>query len=145
MLVEVCLNDESHQALLYKLLTERYEADCVNIEGSSLDELPSIVSYLRWLEANRPEFFYFWLENGDPCALVFLRKLDSEYEIGVFVLKGKQKQGIGKRAVNAILQKHPLYPIVARINPRNQSSIRLFESLDFRSVSIEYKHYGPTI
>jgi len=136
MLVPVDPTGEQHQQLLYKLLEERYlQAETINTLGS-LPTLPSFSAYRTWLTAQPCDRYYLCSENGVFRGSVLLRPWGDDAqgrcEIGVFVFARHRGEGVGTRAVEAILNRHPQTSPVAIINPHNQASESLFRKFGFR-------------
>ena len=65
-------------------------------------------------------------DRGEPGATI---------ELGVVLVPHAKKQGIATRAIRLLLPAlfaKNVHRIVARVDPRNTASLRLFERLDFR-------------
>ena len=68
--------------------------------------------------------------------------LTRQNEIGIFLETAYQRDGYGRAAVNALMERHGDRRYLANINPANTSSIRFFEDMGFRRVQYTYAWEG---
>lgn len=123
-LVDVYSHDLA-AVVLYDLLRERTNKPHVNI---SHREFPTWESHLSFINS-RPYANWYLIEvDEQKVGAVYLTKQD---EIGVQVLGMWHGRGIGKQAIEMLMQQHPRTKYYANINPQNDRSIRLFKSLGF--------------
>ena len=83
--------------------------------------------------------WYLIEAKGEIVGAVYLSKAD---EIGVFLFRKHQGHSLGPKAVGAIMKRHPRRRFLANINPRNQGSIAMFESMGFRHLQNTYEFNG---
>ena len=62
-------------------------------------------------------------------------------EVGIFIFKMWQRKGIGKAAIEELLQRHP-GNLLANINPNNERSIQFFEELGAKHIQNTYEICG---
>lgn len=126
--------------LAWKLLNER--ADTMNISHS---KMPSWDEHCDFVEGNPYRIWNAVVVNGTPVGTVYLTKRN---EIGIFILQEYQGKGYAKAAIKKLLTVHRPLPgipsfrpgsFVANVNPANQASIRLFESLGAKHISNTYQ------
>lgn len=75
-----------------------------------------------------------------PVASVYLTHSN---EIGVFVDQGHRGKGIGKDLVQEIIKRNGPGRYLANINPKNETSIRMFDGLGFRHIQNTYEINAP--
>lgn len=118
-------------SVLYRLLEERTPE--VNI---SHRELPSWDDHCTFV-ASRPYAAWYLIEvEGQPIGAIYLSRMD---EIGVFILRAHQGRGYGRRAVLALMERHPRDRYLANVNPANEHSIAFFRSLGFEHIQNTYE------
>lgn len=126
--------------LLYRLLKER--VDDTNITHQ---KLPSWEEHLEFF-VSRPYRAWYLIEDGG--AWIGATYVTRRNEVGIFLFDECQGKGLGRRALEALMQAVDPLPavpaerfegFVANINPNNVRSIRLFESLGFRHVQNSYQ------
>jgi len=124
------ITHEEDVVFLYDLLKER--PDNANI---SHKELPTYKQHKNFVES-KPYHIWFIIWKGD-------NRVGSLYktnigEIGIFIKKEYQNNGIAKEAIPLIYD-YGVEDNIANINPNNLKSINLFESLGFKHIQNTYK------
>ena len=132
--------DGGFTVLTWQLLKER--DDSVNI---SHKKIPAMESHAEFV-AHHPYRTWEAIMAGEtPVGSVYLTKRN---EIGIFILQEHQGKGYAKAAIKKLLGQHRPLPgiasfrpgaFVANVNPANQASIRLFESLGAKHISNTYQ------
>lgn len=121
---------------LYDLLRDRSEENDPNVNISHR-RMPSMGEHLRFFRSRPYRAWYFIKENGLIAGYVALSHVN---EISIVLSTDYRGRGIGAWAVREATTRHrPLPAIPARrvgawlanINPKNERSIRMFESLGF--------------
>ena len=77
--------------------------------------------------------------EGNPMGFIYYSKTN---EIGVFIEKIYQGQGIGKTALQLVLDKHRGERIIANINPQNKKSIDFFNGFGFKHIQNTYELFS---
>lgn len=130
------------EMVLYELLKER--PDIANI---SHQKMPSLAEHCEFVRSNPYQKWYLiqeWPETYEEAVFEKLRPrwvgsiyLTHKREVGIFVFKGFQKKGVGKRAIELLEQENP-GKLYANIAPSNQASIAFFEGLGFNHIQNTY-------
>lgn len=135
-LVEVKPHDLTVLTFLYDLMSER--TPDVNISHRAM---PTFDQH-RAFVASQPYREWFLIMVGDDFCngsrTVGAIYLSKQNEIGIFIKKFDQSLGLGKMAVNKLMEMHPKEQLLANINPRNARSIRMFEEMGFELLQITY-------
>ena len=117
---------------LYRLLQERTEA--VNI---SHRVVPAWSAHARFVKS-RPYAAWYLVEVGDEITgAIYLSRAN---EIGIFLFRDYQGRGLGREAVQLLMQRHPRKQFLANVNPLNKNSIEMFEALGFRHLQNTYEY-----
>ncbi len=128
-------DERCYASYLYALLKER--EDYVNI---SHKELPSFQNHVDFIASNpykEWKFIYTDTKHGERlCGAYYITKHN---EIGLFMFKLYQGQGLGKEALAKIIDEHKGERLLANINPANTKSIGLFGSFGFKHIQNTYE------
>ncbi len=114
---------------LWRLLIER--DDTVNI---SHKEMPSYKDHLEFIDST-PYPYWYLMWDVDFVGSIYLTE---QREIGVFIFKDHFGKAYAAHAVDELMSLHP-GRFLANINPKNESSIHLFEKLGFRHIQNTYE------
>ena len=117
--------------VLYRLLEERNEE--INISHRSM---PTWRAHLAFVRSKPYAAWYLLEQDKEFVGAIYLSKMD---EIGIFVLRAHQGKGLGKKAIKALMKRHPRKRFLANINPRNTNSIGMFEDMGFRHIQNTYE------
>jgi GNAT superfamily N-acetyltransferase len=115
--------------ILYKLMEERDSN--INI---SHKELPTLWKHIAFVDSRPYKEWYLIKVGNDYVGDLYISKLN---EIGIFILKEYQGQGIGKKAVTWVKKRNKYF--LANINPQNDRAIKLFESQGFKHIQNTYR------
>lgn len=118
--------------VLWQLMQEREPH--VNISHRGMPTWEQHVNFV----SSRP-YKNWWIIQTDEGECAGACYLSKQNEIGVFVLKAYSGRSIGLSAICEIMVLHPGERLLANINPRNESSIALFERLGFRHCQSTYE------
>jgi len=112
--------------ILYMLLQERTPDQSI-----SHKEMPSFNEHIIFVES-MPYEHWDLIKNDDGVYVgsVYMTKLR---EIGIFIFEEFKHNGYGSWAVNEAMRVYGL-PLYANINPRNESSIKLFEKMGAKHI-----------
>lgn len=148
-LVDVYTRPEALQ-FLYELLRQRSEEDdpYVNI---SHRQLPTVDQHQAFF-TSKPYRHWWMIEYAakmdapwEPAGTILLTKRN---EIGIVLLRSHRRRGIGRAAVQWVLDNYQPLPgvasdrlgsFVAHINPANYASIRLFTGAGGKHISNTYE------
>jgi RimJ/RimL family protein N-acetyltransferase len=122
---------EQHCADLYAMLTQRPRY--VNI---SHEKLPSWSEHVKFLDGKPYNSWYMICWNQFVVGQVYVT---SRREIGIQILDGYQRRGLGTKVLDMIknLEGDPLY---ANINPRNKRSRAFFAKNGFKLKQVTYMY-----
>ena len=134
----VAADDDYHVRALYALLDERTPEQSIShkrmptMEGHRLFVLGAVpdnspVSYAAW-----------YVIYADRCIVGSIY-LTHQREIGVSIFRDQQRKGYARAAVLELMRLHP-GKFLANINPKNEASIKLWESLGFSLLQVTYRH-----
>ena len=118
-------SDKRSEDILWRLLKERTPEQSI-----SHKKMPKIWEHADFFRS-RPYRGWFLVEVDEYVrGAVYLSK---QREIGVFIFQDQRGHGYGRQAVQLLMQMYP-GAFLANVNPVNQASQRLFESLGFRHI-----------
>lgn len=129
--------------ILWDVLVERSTDDDEHVNISHR-KLPSREDHEKLIDQH-PWYKLFVLGYRDKY--VGMVNITSFNEIGIFLLRRYQGQGLGELALRLVLARCTPLPakpsvrvgyFLANINPENERSIHLFEKLGFRHISNTY-------
>ena len=99
---------------LFELLKER--GSRVNI---SHRKMPTYNIHVKFVMSKPYSKWYIIQYQEEKIGSVYLSKQD---EIGIFIKKGNQGGGIGKKALELLMKKNPRKRYLANVNPKNRKS-----------------------
>ena len=102
---------KSHCPFLFELLKERDSR--VNI---SHRKIPTYNNHVKFVMSKPYSKWYIIQYQEEKIGSVYLSKQD---EIGIFIKKGNQGGGIGKKALELLMKKNPRKRYLANVNPKN--------------------------
>ena len=116
---------------LYNLLKERNPQSNI-----SHKKMPSYNQHIKFVNSH-PYTKWYIIEKGDvEVGSVYLSK---QNEIGIFLKKKFQNQGIGDEALDLIIKRNPRKRYLANINPKNKKSISFFKKNKFRLIQYTFE------
>ena len=116
---------------LYNLLKERKPR--ANI---SHKKMPSYSQHIRFVNSH-PYTKWYIIEKGDEN--VGSAYLSKQNEIGIFLKKKFQGEGIGNTVLDFIIKRNPRKRYLANINPKNENSISFFKQNKFRLIQYTFE------
>jgi RimJ/RimL family protein N-acetyltransferase len=119
-------NDDDH-VFIYNLVNEFLKTDL----SVTFLSLPSIDEFFK------NEIKRYIISNGNE-SLGFVQILENN-EVGYFLDKKFQNQGIGTECVELLMQLNPRKRFFATINDKNESSKRLIKKLGFKPKATIYE------
>jgi hypothetical protein len=122
------VNKTDHK-FLYELLENR--DPLVNI---SHKKLPTFSEHIKFVKSKPYSKWYIILQNDKRIGSIYLSKND---EIGIFL--NNKRKGIGKEALELIIQKNPRNRYLANISPKNKKSIKFFKNQKFKLIQYTYE------
>lgn len=118
--------------VLYALLKER-EAR-MNI---SHRRMPTLSEHSRFVQSKPYKTWDFISSGEEILGAVYLSK---QNEIGLFLFKKYRGQGIGKKTLQLLMNKHKnVARFLANINPKNTPSIIFFKDQGFTHIQNTYE------
>jgi RimJ/RimL family protein N-acetyltransferase len=116
---------------LYDLLKERDPS--INI---SHREIPPFFRHIAFIQSHPYAAWYLAQVDGESVGSVYITEDD---EIGIFLVNGKQRQGLGTQMMSLLMQAHPRDRYIANISPSNEASQRFFVGQGFRHIQNTYE------
>lgn len=125
-------NRDENYSFLYQLLIERTPNESISHKG-----MPTWKQHEDFL--NRTPYKGFYIIYKDSTTPVGSVYISYSNEIGIHIQYKYRKQGFGKLGIAKIIEMHPELFYLANINPLNEKSINLFQSLGFSHIQNTYK------
>jgi RimJ/RimL family protein N-acetyltransferase len=122
---------KSDSIFLYELLKERDSR--TNI---SHKKMPSIKQHEKFIQSKPYSKWYIIQNSNKDVGSIYLSKND---EIGIFLIKKNQSEGIGFNALKLLMEKNPKIRYLANINPKNKKSIKFFKKNGFKLIQHTYE------
>lgn len=116
---------------LYALLSEREPEQNISHRG-----MPTVEQHLTFVRSRPYREWFLICVRGHMVGATYLSR---QGEIGIFIFKAHRGHGYGKKAVHAMLKRHPGERILANVNPANAASIALFTSLGAVHIQNTYR------
>jgi len=135
MFESVYLDTAKSIPILYDLLQERTPEQSI-----SHVEMPHIEEHIRFV-MSKPYFaWYLIVGNVDGILnkVVGSIYVTNKREIGIFIFNKYIGKGYGKSAVLKVMEMWPNGRFYANVNPHNEASKRLFESIGGRVIQHTY-------
>lgn len=129
--IEIKSVKKNDSEFLYQLLLERDP-----IANISHKKMPSYEQHLKFLKSKPYSKWYIIWNNEQRIGSIYLTKQD---EIGIVIKKEFQKVGIGKMALQLIINKNPRQRYLANVALNNNKSKRFFEKNDFKLIQHTYE------
>lgn len=121
----------AHLELLYELLLQRTPNQSISHKVAPTWEdhvsFVMLCPYLYW--------YLIEISTGELVGAIYLTR---QREIGIFVLDQYLGQGYGTKAVQILMDKHP-GRFLANVNPNNEASAALWQSLGFNLLQLTYE------
>ena len=115
---------------LYALLAERTPEQSI-----SHKRMPAWNEHCSFVDSKPYLAWYMICDHGEVIGAVYLSK---QREIGIAIFLAHQRKGYGRAAVQELMRLHP-GNFLANINPKNEASIRFFESMGFTHIQNTYE------
>ena len=116
---------------LYNLLKERKPR--ANI---SHKKMPSYSQHIRFVNSHPYTKWYIIEKEDEKVGSAYLSK---QNEIGIFLKKKIQGEGIGNTVLDFIIKRNPRKRYLANINPKNEKSISFFKQNKFRLIQYTFE------
>src|SRR3972149_10260153 len=115
--------------ILYDLLKERTPEQSI-----SHKELPSFTDHVKFVNS-RPYQAWYFIQAGD--MYVGACYLTRQREVGGFIFNDFAGHKYGLNSIKLLMEQHP-GKLLANVNPKNEPSIKLWGSLDFKHIQNTY-------
>jgi len=129
--ISIKLVSKSDSQFLYELLSERQNS--VNI---SHKKMPSFKQHIKFINSKPYSKWYIIKNDDQKVGSIYLSKQD---EIGIFIKKEFQNDGLGMEGMKLLIQKNPRKRYLANINPKNLKSAKFFKKFDFKLIQHTYE------
>lgn len=126
--------------VLYDLLAERTPGQSISHKA-----MPTYREHQAFVASNPYQFWYlisgqtrtdFW--GGKLNEMLGAIYLTRQREIGLSIFRAHQRKGYGRAAVLELMRMHP-GRFLANVNPANEASRKLWESLGGRLLQVTYE------
>jgi len=116
--------------ILYELLAERTPEQSISHKA-----MPTWAEHRAFVES-KPYLAWYLIRVDD--AFVGAIYLSKQREIGVSIFRDQQRKGYARAAVLELMRLHP-GKFLANVNPKNEASRKLWESLGFNLLQVTYQ------
>lgn len=116
---------------LFLLLKERAPEQSISHTG-----MPHFLDHARFV-LKRPYLHWYLIQAGG-AGFVGAIYLSRQREIGVSIFRAMQRKGYARAAVLELMRLHP-GKFLANVNPKNEASRKLWESLGFNLLQVTYQ------
>ena len=116
---------------LFELLKERESKVSI-----SHRKMPSYNNHVKFVMSKPYAKWYVIKYQDEKIGSVYLSNQD---EIGIFIKKGNQQKGIGKKTLELLMKNNPRKRYLANINPKNNKSIEFFKKNRFKLLQHTYE------
>ena len=130
-IVKLRQGNASDFKFLYNLLKERDP-----VANISHLKMPSYHEHVKFVKSKPYSKWYVIYHNSRKIGSVYLSKQD---EIGIFLKKNFQSKGVGKEAIEILIEKNPRSIYLANVSPKNTSSKKFFKKQGFRLIQYTYE------
>lgn len=130
-LIQLILVRKSDCPFLFELLKERDSK--VNI---SHRKMPTYNIHVKFVMSKPYAKWYIIKFQDEKIGSVYLSNQD---EIGIFIKKGNHRKGIGKKALELLMEKNPRKRYLANVNPKNKKSIKFFKKNRYKLLQHTYE------
>ena len=132
--IEIKSIKKNDSEFLYQLLLDRDK-----IASISHKKMPTYNQHLKFLKSKPYSKWYIIWNNEQRIGSVYLTKQD---EIGIVIKKEYQKEGIGKTALELVINQNPRQRYLANIAPKNIHSQKFFKKNGFNIIQNTYELTG---
>ena len=130
-MIRLKLVSKGDYKFLYQLLSERDEH--TNI---SHKVMPTFNQHIRFVKSKPYSKWYIIIMDDKKVGSVYLTKIN---EMGIFLKKEFQRNGIGNETMRLLMNLNPKNRYLANINPRNRKSIDFFKKNGFHLIQYTYE------
>lgn len=131
MLIDIYPNPPRNTVVfLYQMLRERDPR--YNI---SHEKMPPFTAHDEFVKSMPYEGWYLIEHNGEMIGNIYLTERN---EIGIFIKGSHQHKGLGKWAIQELMQKHGPRKYYANVNMENRDGAEFFERLGFKPLAWTY-------
>lgn len=116
---------------LFNLLKERDPK--ANI---SHKKMPTYSEHVKFVKSKPYSKWYVIESSKTKIGSIYLSKND---EIGIFLKKIYQSQGVANKALEILIQKNPRDRYLANVNPKNLNSIKFFKKNNFKLIQYTFE------
>ena len=121
--------------VLYDLLSERTPDQSISHKA-----MPTYDDHTRFVLSDPYLVWYLAaVRMQRRSAVVGAIYLSKQREIGVSIFRDQQRKGYARAAVLELMRLHP-GNFLANVNPKNEASRKLWESLGFNLLQVTYEH-----
>lgn len=130
VLVDIYSRWDHYLSQLYQLLAERTPEQSI-----SHRKMPTMTEHVRFVESRPYAHWYEIRADGKSVGAIYLSR---QGEIGLGIFHQYQRNGFGRAAVLELMQLHP-GKFLANVNPANEASRKLWESLGGKLMQVTYE------
>jgi len=123
-----CYDKEVRYETLYEVLSERTPAQSISHKA-----MPSFTEHKAFVDSHPYAMWAFICSAKNHNNIVGTIYLTRDGEIGIAVFSAYRGQGIGSKALKALIKNHK-GPYLANINPSNRPSMEFFAKHGFTHI-----------
>ena len=130
--IELKIVSNSDIEFLYQLLSERDIK-----ENISHRKMPTFEKHKKFVLSKPYTKWYIIFFKKIKIGSIYLSESN---EIGIFLNKNIQNQGIGKTALDLLMKKNPRKRFLANVNPKNTISSKFFKNNNSKLIQHTYEY-----
>ena len=98
--------------------------------------MPTYQEHVKFVNSKPYSKWYIVMYGAKKIGTIYLTKMN---EIGIFIKKKFQDDGVGQATLDLLMQKHPKERFLANVNPKNKKSINFFKHNKFKLIQYTYE------
>ena len=123
--------NKSDIKFLYQHLKERD-----TITRISHKKMPTFAQHEEFVLSNPYKKWYIIIQKNKKIGSVYLTEMN---EIGLFLKKGVQGKGLGRKSLELLMKLNPRNRYLANVSPKNKKSAQFFQKKQFKLIQHTYE------
>ena len=123
--------NKSDIKFLYQHLKERDP-----ITRISHKKMPTFAQHEEFVLSNPYKKWYIIIQKNKKIGSVYLTEMN---EIGLFLKKGVQGKGLGRKSLELLMKLNPQNRYLANVSPKNKKSAQFFQKNQFKLIQHTYE------
>ena len=98
--------------------------------------MPTYAEHVRFVKSKPYSKWYVIIVGTRKVGTIYLTR---QNEIGIFLKKGLQHQGVGTCALGILMGRNPGLRYLANVSPKNKESMNFFQKNGFKLIQYTYQ------